>query len=109
MEELDEYQKEEIRVEAVAKGLRDAGLSASAQDTGGDTICVIVDRTDEGQIVWGTADVNWAAAVEDADGEFISGIETNCPSDMEDVPTIVSSLKKASLAHGAIVQSSQGQ
>lgn len=103
MEELDEYQKEEIRVEAVASGLRDAGLSASAQDTGGDILCVIVDRIDGGQIVWGTADVNWGASVEDADGEFISGIATDCPSDTEDIPTVVSALKKASLANGSIV------
>ena len=50
MEELDQYQQEEIRVEAIASGLRDAGLSANAQDTGGDTLCVIVDRADGGLI-----------------------------------------------------------
>lgn len=104
MEELDEYQKEEIRVEAIASGLRGAGLSASAQDTGGDTLCVIVDRVGEGQIVWGTADVNWGGSIEDPDGEFISGIETDCPSDTEDIPRIVKTLKEASLAHGAVVQ-----
>jgi hypothetical protein len=101
MEELDEYQKQEIRVEAVASGLRGAGLAASAQDTGGDTLCLIVDRTDAGHIVWGTADVNWGGVIEDADGEFISGIEANCPSETEDIPTIVNALREASLAHGA--------
>jgi hypothetical protein len=55
MEELDEYENEEIRIEAIASGLRDAGLSATAQDTGGDTLCVVVDRIDEGQIVLGAS------------------------------------------------------
>jgi hypothetical protein len=63
---------------------------------------VIVDHEDEGQIVWGTADVNWGAAIHDADGEYISGIETDCPSDTEDVAAIARVLKAASLANGAV-------
>jgi hypothetical protein len=104
MEELDDYQQEEIRVEAVANALRKAGLPASAQDTGGGALCVIVDRTGEGQIIWGTADVNWGAAIQDVDGEFVSAIETDCPSDTEDVAVIANALKESSLANGAIAQ-----
>jgi|ERR1035441_557577 hypothetical protein len=101
MEEIDDYRKVEILVESVASGLRDAGLPASAQDTGGGILCVIVDRADGGQIVWGTADVNWGGSVEDADGEFVSGVETDCPSATEYIPLIVDVLRKASIAHGA--------
>ena len=101
---LDECQQEELRVEAVANALQEAGLSASSQDTGGDTLCVIVDRVDGGQIIWGMADVNWGAAVHDADGNFITGVETGCPSDTEDIAVIAHSLKEASLAYGAIRQ-----
>jgi hypothetical protein len=104
MEQLDHYQQEELRAKAVANALREAGLSASLQDTGGGTLCVIVDRPDEGQIVWGTADVNWGAAIHDADGEYISGIETDCPSDTEDVAAIARALKNASIANGALTQ-----
>jgi hypothetical protein len=102
MEELDEYQQEELRVEAVASALQEAGLAASSQDTGGDTLCVVVDLPNEGQIIWGTADVNWGGAIHDANGEFVSGIETECPSDTEDVATIALAIRVASLANGAI-------
>jgi len=103
MENPDGYQKEVIRLETIAEGLRDAGLSATTQDTGGDMLCLIVGRADHGQIVWGTADVNWGGAIEDSDGGFISGIPTDCPSDTEDVAEIVDALKQASISHGAII------
>ena len=101
MQEIDAYEQEEIRIEAVANALREGGLSASAEDTGGGTLCVIVDRVDEGQIIWGTADLNWGAAIQDADGQIVSGIQTDCPSDTEDVSVIAKVLIEHSLANGA--------
>jgi len=53
----------------LAEALSDLGLSASSQDTGGGISCVIVERKDGGEIVWGTADVTWGAAATDEDGE----------------------------------------
>jgi hypothetical protein len=72
MQEIDEYEQEEIRAEALAGALREGGLSASAEDTGGGILCVIVDRSDGGQIIWGTADVNWGATIQDAEGDIHS-------------------------------------
>ncbi len=94
-----EHIDEEARVEAVAKGLRACGFEASAQDTGGGTLCVIIEQP-TGEIAWGTADVNWGAVVSDEDGEYVSSIATDCESDSEDIPAIVESLRVASLAHG---------
>ena len=104
MQEIDESEQEEIRIEAVAKALREGGLSASAEDTGGGTLCVIVDCADGGQIIWGTADVNWGAAIQDAEGEIVSGIQTDCPSDTEDVGAIAKALNEHSLANGAVTR-----
>jgi hypothetical protein len=104
MREIDEYEQEEIRIEALANALREGRLSASAEDTGGGTLCVIVDRADGGQIIWGTADVNWGAAIQDADGEIVSGIQTDSPSDTEDVSAIARVLKEHSLANGAVTR-----
>jgi hypothetical protein len=104
MQDIGEYEQEQIRVEAVAEALREGGLSASAEDTGGGTLCVIVDRADGGQIIWGTADVNWGAAIQDPDGEIVSGIQTDCPGDTEDISAIAKALKEQSLANGAVTR-----
>jgi hypothetical protein len=104
MQDIDEYEQEQIRVEAVAEALREGGLSASAEDTGAGTLCVIVDRADGGQIIWGTADVNWGASIQDAEGEIVSGIQTVCRSDTEDVSAIAKVLKEHSLAKGAVTR-----
>jgi hypothetical protein len=94
-----EYIEDEARVEAIAEGLRACGFDASAQDTGGGTLCVIIEQP-TGEVAWGTADVNWGSVVRDEDGEYLSAIATECPSDSGDVSAIVESLRKASLAHG---------
>jgi hypothetical protein len=94
-----EYIDEEARVEAIAEGLRACGFGASAQDTGGGMLCVVIEQS-TGEVAWGTADVNWGAVVSDKDGEYVSSIATECPSDSKGVSTIVESLRNASLAHG---------
>jgi hypothetical protein len=99
---IDPENEEEL-MNTVADALNAAGFSASSQDTGGGMICVVLERTEGGEIAWGLADVNWGASVTDEDGEVIAGIETYCPTDTEDIPTIVNALKEASIAHGAIV------
>lgn len=66
--------------------------------------CVIVNLPNDNRIIWGTADVTWGAAIHNADDEFVAGIETDCPSDTEDIATIVLVLKEASLANGALQQ-----
>jgi hypothetical protein len=94
MQEIAGYEQEEIRIKALANALHEGRLSVSAEDTRGGTLCVIVDRADRGQIIWGTADVNWGAAIQDADGEIVSGIQTDCPSDTEDVSAIARVLEE---------------
>ena len=42
--------------EAVAAAMSDLGLMASAQDTGGGTLCVVLEHKDGGEISWGTAE-----------------------------------------------------
>jgi hypothetical protein len=46
--------------------------------------------------------VNWGASISDEDGEYISSIETNCPSDSQDIAAIVEAIKGASLSAGAV-------
>ena len=104
MQDVGHYEQEEIRIEAVTKALREGGLSASAKDTGGGTLCVIVDRADGSQIIWGRADVSWGAAIQDAEGEIVSGIQMGCPSDTEDVSAIAKALIQHSLANGAVTR-----
>jgi len=96
----DESQAEGL-MEAVAEGLTQAGLRASADDTGGGIVCVVIPRVDGGEISWGTADVHWGASVTDADGNFQSSIETKCPSDAQDVDSIVTALRGPSIDAGA--------
>jgi len=95
-------QNEEELMQALADALSAEGFRASSQNTGGGMVCVILDCADGGEIAWGRADVNWGASVTDEDGEVISGIETECPSDTDDIATIVAALKKPSIENGAI-------
>jgi hypothetical protein len=100
---IDRENEEEL-MEAVAEGLRGEGLNASSQDTGGGVVCVVVEREDGGEISWGLADVNWGASITDEDGEYLSGIETECPGDTSDIAKIVEALKGPSVGHGARLQ-----
>ena len=95
-------QNEEQLMETLADALSAEGFSASSQDTGGGMVCVILERIDGGEIAWGLADVNWGASVTDEDGEIISGIQTECPSDTDDLEKVVAALKKASIDNGAV-------
>lgn len=96
-----EFSEEQI-VNAVADALTDEGLEASSQDTGGDMNCIVVVREDGGEIIWGTADVNWGAAIHDEEGEYVSAIQTDCRSDTRDVAVIVRAIKDASIGNGAV-------
>lgn len=96
----NEHDTEEL-MEAVAAGLSRFGLRASADDTGGGIVCVVVARANGGEISWGTADLNWGATVTDGDGNVESSIATECPSDTRDVELIVSALHRPSLNAGA--------
>jgi hypothetical protein len=95
-------ENEEKLMEVLADALCAEGFRASSQDTGGGIVCVVLDRAGEGEIVWGLADVNWGASVTGEDGEVISGIETDCPGDTDDLAKIVAALKKPSIDNGAI-------
>jgi hypothetical protein len=99
----EEVLQEEAFVEAVAEGLRQAGFAAAAQDTGGDILCVVIEQVG-GEVTWGTADVTWGAVVTNEDGEYVSAIQTTCPSDSTDIPAIVEALREASLAHGVVLE-----
>ena len=95
-------QDEEHLMEALADALSAEGFSASSQDTGGGMVCVILERIGGGEIAWGLADVNWGASVTGEDGEVISGIETDCPGDTDDLAKIVAAIKKPSIDNGAV-------
>jgi hypothetical protein len=97
--ELDE---DEI-VEAVATALSGLGLAATSQDTGGGIICVVLEHKDGGEISWGTADETWGAAITDADGKYVSSIETTCPSDAQDIAAIAKALLGPSVKNGAVL------
>jgi hypothetical protein len=90
-------------VDAVAEALTGLGLVASSQDTGGGINCVVLQHKDGGEIVWGTADVNWGASISDANGEYVSAIETTCPSDTQDVAAIAEALLGPSVKNGAVL------
>ena len=94
---------EEEIVEALAEALRELGLSASSQDTGGGIFCVIVEREDHGEIVWGTADVTWGAAIIGEGGEQVSSITTTWPSDSQNIPAIAEALFAPSVKNGAVL------
>src|SRR5437879_6564002 len=90
-------------VDAVAEALTGLVLIAASQDNGGGMNCVVLEHKDGGEIVWGTADVNWGAAISDADGEYLSAIETTCPSDSQDISAIAEALFAPSVKHGAVL------
>lgn len=96
----NEKTEEEI-IELVADGLTALGFAASSRDTGGGICCVVLERKDGGDIIWGTADFNWGASVVDSDGEIESSLETKCPSDSQDIAAIVEAIRGASVAAGA--------
>jgi hypothetical protein len=98
-----ELTEDEI-VDAVADALSAGGIEASSQDTGGGINCVVIAHKDGGEIIWGTADVNWAAAIHDADGQYVSAIQTDCASDTQDVAAIVRAIRDASLHNGAAMR-----
>jgi hypothetical protein len=90
-------------VDAVADALTGLGLVASSQNTGGSTNCVVLERKVGGEIVWGTADMTWGAVISDADGEYLSAIETACPSDSQNISAIAEALFAASVKNGAVL------
>lgn len=106
MTESEIGKTEEEIAQLVAETLSAQGLRASSQDTGGGICCgiccVILERDGGGEIAWGTADVNWGAAVSDERGEIVSSIETSCPSDCQDVAAIAEAIKGPSIRAGAV-------
>lgn len=106
MKDIAEHIAEEETAEAVADALQEQGLEAFPQDTGGGITCVMLEHKGGGEISWGTADVTWGAVISDADGEYLSSIRTDCPSDGRDVAAIAAELKRASIDHGAVQQPS---
>jgi hypothetical protein len=103
MSDLNTGLSEAEIVDAVADALLRLGFAASSQDTGGGINCVILEHKDGGEIVWGTADVNWGAVITDANGDFVSSIETVCPSDSQDIAAIVDAIRGPSLSNDAAV------
>lgn len=101
-ESAPELSEDEI-VEALAEALSELGLSASSQDTGGGISCVIVERKDGGEIIWGTADVTWGAAITNEEGEQVSSITTTWPSDSPDIAATAQALLEPSIRNGAAV------
>ncbi len=101
MGQAESQKTEEEIVELVAHALTDLGLSASSQDTGGGICCVILEREGGGEIIWGTADLNWGASITDKNGGTISSIATNCPSDSQEISAIVEAIKRTSIEAGA--------
>jgi len=89
-------------VEAVATALSGLGLAATSQDTGGGISCVVLEHKDGGEICWGTADETWGAAITNADGEYVSSIETTCPSP-QDIAAIAEALLGPSVKNGAVL------
>jgi hypothetical protein len=103
MSESAPHLTEDQIVDALAEALGELGLSASSQDTGGGISCVIVERKDGGEIIWGTADVTWGAAITNEEGEQVSSITTTWPSDSTDIAATARALLKPSIMNGATV------
>lgn len=86
-----EPESEEL-LEAVAEALRASGVNAGVQDTGGDTLCVVIAEADgsldEPKFWFGTAGEEWAAQV---DGDR-SGVWTDVPSDEVDPAKIAAGI-----------------
>jgi len=93
---------EEERMEKIAQAIMALGLDASTEDTGGGIVCIVIPRTDGGAISWGTADLTWGAVITDEDGEQVSHISTECPSNSNDVDGTAKALLDASLRNGAV-------
>ena len=93
---------EEERAEKIAEALIGMGIDACSQDTGGGIVCIVVPREGGGEIAWGTADVTWGAAISDQEGEQVSSITTEWPSDSEDIDATAKVLLEASLRSGAV-------
>ena len=85
MSDVEYERNEEEIAEMVADALNDLGFSAYSQDTGGGTICVVLQRNAGGEIIWGTADFNWGASIIDQEGEIESSLETMCSSETENI------------------------
>ena len=105
MEGIENQKTDNEMVELVAEALSALGFSASSQETGGGICCVILERKGGGEIVWGTADFNWGASVVDANGEIESSIQTSCPSDSQDIASIVEAIRGPSVSAGAATTS----
>jgi hypothetical protein len=103
MSELTRELDEDEIVEAVATELSAMGLAASPQDTGGGMSCVVPEHKDGGEVSWGTADVTWGATISDVNDEYVSSIETNCPSDSQDIENIAKALLGPSVKNGAVL------
>jgi hypothetical protein len=101
MEKLGRMLNEEEIVERVAEALQARGLEAGSQDTGGSIYCVVIPRQDGGEIIWGTADINWGATVSDDSGDIVSSISTSCPSESQDIETIAEVIQSYSIKAGA--------
>ena len=101
MERENDKTEEEI-MELVADTLVAQGMQASSQDTGGGICCIVLERADGGEIVWGTADVTWGASVCDQNGEVISSLETSCPSDSQDIVAIAAAIRESSIRVSAV-------
>jgi len=89
-------------MELVAAALSEEGFHAGANDTGGGIVCVVLQRERGGEIVWGTADVTWGASIINSDGDVESSIETQCPSDTQNIEVVVEALRRPSINAGAI-------
>ncbi len=94
---------EEEFLEQLADALTGLGTEASAQDTGGGTVCIVMPHKDGGEISWGIADVNWGAVITDEDGELVSSIETSWPSQSRDLAGTAQALLAPSIKNGAIL------
>jgi hypothetical protein len=103
MNEVNRELDEDEIVEAVATALSGLGLVASSQDTGGGISCVVLRHQNGGEISWGTADKTWGAAITNANGEYVSSIETTCASDSQDVAAIAEALLGPSVKNGAVL------
>lgn len=103
MSDLEQRLSEEEIVDRIADALSKIGFAAGSQETGGGVTCVVLEHKDGGEIVWGTADENWAAAISTEGGNYISNIETTCPSDSQDIAAIVEAIKGPSILSGAVV------
>jgi hypothetical protein len=93
---------DEERAERISDAIVALGLNASAEETGGGIVCIVIPHADGGSISWGTADVTWGAVISDQDGEQVSYISTTWPSESEDLDGTAKALFEASLKNGAV-------